>query len=112
LVAAAGAYALALLLAKWRPSLAAFRFAAPLGALSFGLYAFARPIEFLVFAHPAIPRGVTGFIAAALLTILLGFGLAWLFESRIQPALNRKLAPRQTAITGDARELKLAAERA
>lgn len=112
LVAVGGAYALALLLARWRPALAPFRFAAPLGAISFALYAFARPIEFLVFEHPALPGGMAGFIAAAFLTIVLSFGLAWLFECRVQPALNQKLALRKPMPPTGAGQPELAAKRA
>jgi peptidoglycan/LPS O-acetylase OafA/YrhL len=95
LVAAFWAYLVAVLLAKWRPSLRVFRFAAPVGTISFALYAFARPIQYLVFERMPLPTGAAGFIGATLCVLILSVGLAWFFERRVQPAIRRLLTTKK-----------------
>jgi len=90
-VAYAAAVALAWALAGWRPEPSALAMIAPLGLVSFGLYAVSLALQYGVLAQPLLPRG-TGWsycLRFALLT-LLAFGTAWLLERRLQPALRRR----------------------
>ncbi|MGA2016010.1 MAG: acyltransferase family protein [Opitutaceae bacterium] len=95
-VAYAAAVALAWALAGWRPEPSALARIAPLGLVSFGLYAVSLALQYGVLAQPLLPRGTAWSycLRFALLT-LLAFGTAWLLERRLQPALRRRfIGPR------------------
>lgn len=93
----ASAFALALLLWRWRPTLNFFRRFAPLGAISFALYATSRPIQEFVYQHDrTLPPNAFGFLLHAAVVCMLSFGVAWYLERRIQPALNGVLLRRKS----------------
>lgn len=91
--AIAGAGLMAFLLWRWSPPVSWFRHAAPLGGISFALYATARPIQEFIFRQTT-PNTAGGFLGAAIATILVSFGFAWFLERRLQPGLHRVLLPR------------------
>jgi len=72
-------------LAGWAPGLGALRRLAPLGTVSFGIYAFASPLQI---ALCGLLPGFSGspFTFAVRLTIVAGgtLALAWLFDRRLQ----------------------------
>ena len=82
--------ALALALWRWAPSLWFFRRCAPLGLISYALYATSRPIQEMVFQHRAFfGAGFAANLLAAAVACALSFGVAWYLERRLQPALTR-----------------------
>lgn len=87
---ALGAYLLALLLWKWRPSLRFFRWFAPMGSIAFALYAVSRPIQIWLFGHTGwLPQNGLGYMTCALLTVTVCLAVAWGLERVMQPALKR-----------------------
>jgi peptidoglycan/LPS O-acetylase OafA/YrhL len=81
-------YVGALLLAGWRPSLRWLAALAPVGAISFALYATARPIQIAVFrAGQSLPPNAASFAICAVLTTAAAFTVAWYLERRLQPAI-------------------------
>ena len=92
--ALAVAYVVALLLWRWRLPVAWWARLAPLGAISYALYATARPIEIAVFrAGQALPASSLGFGVCAAVTIALAFTVAWYLERRLQPAISAACNP-------------------
>jgi len=90
LLALTGCYAAALALWRWRPTLAVFRRLAPLGALSFALYALSRPIQEFVLRHAQVlPAHPATFALVAAVITAACFGLAWYVELRLLPGLRR-----------------------
>ena len=84
-----GAYVVALLLWRWRLPTEWWARLAPLGAISYALYATARPIEIAVFrAGQALPANSLGFGVCAAVTIIVAFVVAWYLERRLQPAIS------------------------
>ncbi len=92
------ALALAWVLAAWRPPVAPLARLAPLGAISFGVYAVGFPIEYGVYRAPWLPSGApwTWALRAAILAVTT-FGLAWVLERKLQPAIRRALRRAPTA---------------
>ena len=94
-VFSAVALALAVLLWRWRPEPIALRRLAPVGAISYALYATASPLQFWLQAH--LPLGLAGsigsFAARVLVLVLVAFSLAWWLERRVQPWLKRRFDP-------------------
>jgi peptidoglycan/LPS O-acetylase OafA/YrhL len=87
-----GAYLLALALWRWRPSLQFFRKFAPVGVISYALYAISHPIQEAVLRHnQALPANAVGFMTFVMTVTLVSFGVAWYLERRIQPALQHLL---------------------
>jgi peptidoglycan/LPS O-acetylase OafA/YrhL len=88
----AAAVVLGWALFRWEPAPSALARLAPLGAVSYGVYAVGFPIQFGIFSSHWIPEGsaVTYALRAALLAGLT-FGLAWILERKLQPALRRAL---------------------
>ena len=88
----AAAVALGWALFRWKPKPSALALLAPLGAVSYGVYAVGFPIQFGIFSSHWIPEGsaVTYAFRAALLAGTT-FGLAWILERKLQPALRRAL---------------------
>lgn len=87
-------YLVAVVAWKWRPDLKVFRTCAPLGAISFALYALSRPIEHAVFrAGRGLPGTALAFLACAAVVIALSLVVAWYVERRIQPAIHARLLP-------------------
>ena len=98
-VAYAGAVALAWLLAGWKPEPSALARAAPLGSVSFGLYAVSLALQYGVLAQPLLPSGTAwSYCLRFALLAVLAFGSAWLLERRLQPALRRRFIGRRPAV--------------
>jgi peptidoglycan/LPS O-acetylase OafA/YrhL len=81
-------------LAGWwiRPSLRVFRLVAPLGAISYGIYVFQRPVQWCIARHDWLPSCSAGtfWMRAAIITGLTLL-LAWLAEKKLQPVIKRFL---------------------
>jgi peptidoglycan/LPS O-acetylase OafA/YrhL len=80
---------LALALRSWKPSLAPFQRLAPLGAASYGLYAFGGPVQ--AFIHGLWPNWsgtMWSYGLRALLDLALLVLLAVLFERLLQPRIR------------------------
>jgi peptidoglycan/LPS O-acetylase OafA/YrhL len=93
---AMAAYSAALLLAwaliGWRPKPSALARLAPLGAISYGVYAVGFPIQFGVLKADWLPSGEAWTYALrVLLLVATTLGLAWILERKLQPALRRAL---------------------
>jgi peptidoglycan/LPS O-acetylase OafA/YrhL len=81
----------ALALAWWRPSAAWWRRLAPVGAISYGIYAFQRPVQLGVLGQDWLPAG-NGLTYALRVLVIAGAtaGVAWLDERQLQPWLRRR----------------------
>ena len=75
-----------------RPSLELFRIVAPLGAVSYGIYIFQRPAQWVVAYNDWLPAGSTASFAlrAAIITVLT-LGIAWIAEKKLQPLIRHLL---------------------
>ncbi len=92
LVAYACALALGWALIGWRPEPAPLARLAPLGGVSFGVYAVSLAIQFSLLFQPNLPRGTPWSFALRLaLVVGLSTAIAWVLEHRLQPALRRRL---------------------
>lgn len=79
-------------LRDWRPGTGGLARLAPLGDVSFGLYAFALPIQFaLQLQAPGFAGTPFTFAVRLALTAMLTLGLAWLVERRLTPWLRRRI---------------------
>jgi peptidoglycan/LPS O-acetylase OafA/YrhL len=80
---------------RWEPRASGLSRLAPLGAISYGIYAVAFPIQWGVYKARWLPVGdaLTYTVRAA---VLVGttLGLAWLLERKVQPAIRRALNQR------------------
>ncbi len=86
------ALAAAWVLRGWSPRVSALSALAPLGSISFGIYALAFPIQFAVLRAGWLPNGTAWsyalrFALAACLTL----GMAWILERKVQPGIRRRL---------------------
>jgi peptidoglycan/LPS O-acetylase OafA/YrhL len=90
-VAYAAAIALAWMLAQWRPEPSLLAGMAPIGLVSYALYAVSLALQYGILAQPLLPQGTAWSYALrfALLT-LLSLGLAWMLDLRLQPWLRRR----------------------
>jgi peptidoglycan/LPS O-acetylase OafA/YrhL len=90
----AAALALSWALLRWKPGPAALERFAPVGGISYGIYAVAFPLEFGVLRSGWLPSG-SAWSYALRAAVLVGttFGLAWVLERKMQPAIRRALAP-------------------
>jgi peptidoglycan/LPS O-acetylase OafA/YrhL len=89
-------YGVALALWRWQLPVAWWKRLAPVGAISYALYATARPIEIGVFRlGQVLPATLWGFAVCALSTITIALGVAWYLERRIQPAITSALITRR-----------------
>jgi peptidoglycan/LPS O-acetylase OafA/YrhL len=97
-VAYAAALGLAWLLIRWRPEPSFLIRLAPVGLVSFGLYAVSLALQFGILGQPDLPRGTAWSYALRFaILILLSFGIAWMLEQRLQPELRRRLMGRRPA---------------
>lgn len=81
----------------WQPGTTALARLAPLGGVSFGLYAFALPIQFAVQRlWPGLAGTPLTFVARLAILTAVTLGLAWLVERRLTPWLRRRQATRST----------------
>lgn len=95
-MAYAAAIALAWVLSGWRPEPSLLTRMAPLGSVSFGLYAVSLALQYGVLAQRFLPQGTAWSYCLRLsILTLLSFGFAWLLERKLQPALRRRfMGPR------------------
>ncbi|MEY2880459.1 MAG: hypothetical protein RLZZ15_2839 [Verrucomicrobiota bacterium] len=95
--AAAVALAAAWLAWRWRPEATALARLAPGGAISFGVYAVALPIQFGQRDWlPEFAGSAFTFFVRAGVVVGAAVAAAWFLERRLQPWLRRRLAPRAT----------------
>jgi peptidoglycan/LPS O-acetylase OafA/YrhL len=89
-VAYAFAIGLAWILVKWKPEPWFLIRLAPVGLISFGLYAVSLALQFGILGQPNLPQG-TGWSYSLRfgLLIALSFGIAWILELKLQPELRR-----------------------
>lgn len=88
----AAALAAACILRRWRPGTRTLVRFAPLGAVSFGLYAVFTPLPFgLRSLAPEFSGSFLTTTLRLLMLLVLRLGTAWLLEHRLQPWLRRKL---------------------
>jgi peptidoglycan/LPS O-acetylase OafA/YrhL len=89
----AAALALSWALLRWRPGPGALERFAPVGGISYGIYAVAFPLEFGVLRAGWLPSG-SAWSYALRAAVLVGttFGLAWVLDRRMQPAIKRAFA--------------------
>jgi peptidoglycan/LPS O-acetylase OafA/YrhL len=98
-VAYAIAIGLAWVLVKWKPEPSALVRMAPVGTVSYGLYAVSLALQFGILGQPNLPRGTPwSYCLRFALLILLSFSIAWMLERRLQPELRRRIiGPRPAA---------------
>lgn len=81
---------------RWEPLASGLARLAPVGAISYGIYAVAFPIQWGVYKTGWMPMGdaLTYTVRAA---VLVGttLGLAWLLERKLQPAVRRAFTQRE-----------------
>jgi peptidoglycan/LPS O-acetylase OafA/YrhL len=84
------AIGLAWILVKWKPEPSILVRMAPVGLVSYGLYAVSLALQFGVLGQPDLPRGTAwSYLLRFALLTALSFGLAWVLELRLQPRLRR-----------------------
>ena len=101
-VGAMAVYSVALLLAwvlvGWRPGPSALAHLAPLGVVSYAVYAVGFPIQFGILRATWLPAGgASSYALRAILLVTTTFGLAWILELKLQPALRRAFGGRGPA---------------
>jgi peptidoglycan/LPS O-acetylase OafA/YrhL len=86
------AIVLAWVLLARRPEPAGLARLAPLGAISFGIYAVGFPLQFAIFNAGWLPSGsVWTYAVRVALLGALAIGLGWVLERKLQPAVRRAL---------------------
>jgi peptidoglycan/LPS O-acetylase OafA/YrhL len=89
-VAYAAAIGLAWALLRWSPKPTLLARLAPVGSVSYGLYAVSLAIQFGILGMRGLPRATAGsYLLRLALLVFLSFGVAWLLEGRLQPVLRR-----------------------
>ena len=84
------ALAVAWALVRWKPKVSLLALLAPLGSLSYAVYAVGFPIQFGLSQAPWLPRGTAwSYALRAALLVGITFGLAWMIEQKMQPAIRR-----------------------
>jgi peptidoglycan/LPS O-acetylase OafA/YrhL len=84
-----GFFAGAGLLRNWSPGLGFWRWLAPVGAISYGLYAIAFPLQVIIrSSFPAFSGSALTWFARLSVTVALAFACASLLERRLQPRIN------------------------
>ena len=87
------ALAAAWALRRWEPDSTSLARLASLGAVSFGIYAVALPIQFAQRAlFPSMAGTPLTFAVRLIFVIAVSGGLAWLLERRLHPWLRGRLA--------------------
>jgi peptidoglycan/LPS O-acetylase OafA/YrhL len=88
-VAYAAATGLAWALVSWKPEPRALAALAPVGLVSFGLYAVSLALQFGILGQPLLPRGTPwSYCLRFALLVALSFATAWMLERRLQPAIR------------------------
>ena len=84
----AAGWLLAVLLWPWRPDRSAWRLLAPVGAISYALYALAAPLQYCIHDLQWLPSGtVQSYVLRLVVTIIVAFICAWLAEAKLQPLI-------------------------
>jgi peptidoglycan/LPS O-acetylase OafA/YrhL len=79
----------------WRPSIGFFRWVAPLGGISYGIYIFQRPVQWFIAYAGWLPAGnAATFALRAVVITGLTLGVAWLAEKKLQAYIRRLVLPR------------------
>ena len=90
-------------LVNWAPTPTLLAKIAPLGLISFGLYAVSLPIEFSLSHQSILPSGTAGsFAVRVVVLVALSVGAAWILERKLQPALRRIFIRKSARLTGGA----------
>jgi len=90
-LAYAAAIGLAWILSRWKPEPSALAALAPVGLVSFGLYAVSLALQFGILTWRSFPSGSAATYALRLAVLIgLSFSVAWILERRLQPALRRR----------------------
>jgi peptidoglycan/LPS O-acetylase OafA/YrhL len=77
------------ILLGWGPQTRALAALAPVGAISFGIYAVGFPIGYSIFKSPFLPSGTAmTYTLRVLVLVVLTFGIAWILERKLQPAVR------------------------
>jgi peptidoglycan/LPS O-acetylase OafA/YrhL len=85
----AAAIGLAWLLVGWAPRPIVLARLAPLGSISYGLYAVSLALQFGILKVRLLPEGTAGSYALRLaVLVVVAFGTAWLLESKLQPVIR------------------------
>jgi peptidoglycan/LPS O-acetylase OafA/YrhL len=88
------AIALAWGLLRWEPAASSLGRLAPLGAVSFAVYAVAFPIEYGLYRNGWLPVGsAPSYALRALLLATVTFGVAWILDIELQPLIRRAFRP-------------------
>jgi peptidoglycan/LPS O-acetylase OafA/YrhL len=83
---------LAWALVFWRPGTSLLARFAPVGAISYAVYAVGFPIEFGIWHDGWLPSGsASSYALRAAVLVVTTFGLAWLLERKLQPAIRRAI---------------------
>jgi peptidoglycan/LPS O-acetylase OafA/YrhL len=92
----AAAVALGWALIAWRPEPAGLARLAPIGAISFGIYSVGFAVQYAIYKAQWIPSGsAITYAARAVLLVAVAFGIGWMLDGKLQPALRRALGPRR-----------------
>jgi peptidoglycan/LPS O-acetylase OafA/YrhL len=92
--------AIASLLWFWRPSSHWFVRLAPIGMISYALYIFQRPVQWLVLDWLPLPSGtVQSFAFRALVTVVLTLVVSYVAERVLHPKIRQLLSPRKKTAT-------------
>jgi peptidoglycan/LPS O-acetylase OafA/YrhL len=92
----AAVLAVAWALMRWEPAPSALGRLAPVGAISYGIYAVAFPIEYGVLRASWLPAGdAWTYTLRAVVLVGTTFGLAWVLEHMLQPAVRRAVTRAQ-----------------
>lgn len=82
----------ALILRTWKPSLSPLRFLAPLGGMSYGIYALGGPTQHFVWQiFPTLSGTWWTYSLRAILVLFLILGAAWFFEIWLQPRIRASM---------------------
>jgi hypothetical protein len=84
------ALALSWALIGWRPVPSALARLAPVGAISFGVYAVGFPIQYAIFKAPWLPSGsALTYACRACLLVATTLAIGWVLDRKLQPAVRR-----------------------
>jgi len=84
----AAGWLLAVALWPWRPNRSSWRLLAPVGAISYALYALAAPLQYCIHDLQWLPSGtIQSYVLRLIVTIIVAFVCAWLAEAKLQPLI-------------------------
>lgn len=89
----------AVFLWRWRPSNEWLVRLAPVGMISYGMYIFQRPMQWLVRDHAPLPSGTAwAFALRVVITVILTVLVSYVGERKLQPLIRRHLLARTRAV--------------